>query len=149
MQIKCSNCEYPYAIKYGVCPNCNWDDGGGNSVRLFEEYQKRWGESKNYIKSESKTKKKIENETEHNRQYVLSTPISAEITEQRNKWSTCLLFCWFLGVFGVHRFYTGHTVLGVIQLLTFGCCGIWTFIDFIIIVSGNFKDAQGNPIKNV
>jgi TM2 domain-containing membrane protein YozV len=83
------------------------------------------------------------------RQYVLSTTISAEITEQRNKWITCLLFCWFLGVFGVHRFYTGHTVLGVIQLLTFGCCGIWTFIDFIIIVSGNFKDAQGNPIKNV
>ena len=83
------------------------------------------------------------------RQTVQSTPIIAEITEQRNKWITCLLLCWFLGVFGVHRFYTGHTALGVVQLLTLGGCGIWTIIDFIIIVSGNFKDAEGNPIKNV
>ena len=83
------------------------------------------------------------------RQNVQTTPISAEIVEQRNKWITCLLLCWFLGVLGVHRFYTGHTALGVFQLLTFGGCGIWTLIDFIIIASGNFKDAQGNPIKNV
>jgi TM2 domain-containing membrane protein YozV len=83
------------------------------------------------------------------RQTMQSTLIISEITEQRNKWITCLLLCWFLGAFGVHRFYTGHTVLGVIQLLTLGGCGIWTIIDFIIIVSGNFKDAEGNPIKNV
>jgi TM2 domain-containing membrane protein YozV len=68
---------------------------------------------------------------------------------QRNKWITCLLLCWFLGILGVHRFYTGHTGIGVLQLLTLGGCGIWTLIDFIVIVSGNFKDAQGNPIKNV
>jgi hypothetical protein len=83
------------------------------------------------------------------RQQLLATPLSAEIVEQRNKWITCLLLCWFLGVLGVHRFYTGHTALGVLQLLTLGGCGIWALIDFIIIVSGNFKDAQGNPIKNV
>ena len=83
------------------------------------------------------------------RQSIQSTPINSEITEQRNKWIVCLLLCWFLGVFGAHRFYTGHTALGVVQLLTFGGCGIWVLIDFIIIVSGNFKDAQGNPIKNV
>jgi len=83
------------------------------------------------------------------RQQLLATPLSAEIVEQRNKWITCLLLCWFLGVLGIHRFYTGHTALGVLQLLTLGGCGIWALIDFIIIVSGNFKDAQGNPIKNV
>ncbi|NBW59816.1 MAG: TM2 domain-containing protein [Crocinitomicaceae bacterium] len=83
------------------------------------------------------------------RQQLIATPLSAEIVEQRNKWITCLLLCWFLGVLGVHRFYTGHTALGVLQVLTLGGCGIWALIDFIIIVSGNFKDAQGNPIKNV
>jgi len=71
-----------------------------------------------------------------------------EATSKENKWLTCLLLCWFLGIFGVHRFYTGHTGIGVVQLLTLGGCGIWTLIDFIIIVTGNFKDAQGNPIKN-
>jgi len=71
--------------------------------------------------------------------------------EQKNnepKWITTLLLCWFLGIFGIHRFYTGHTVIGVIQLLTLGGCGIWTLIDFIIIIAGNYKDAKGNLIKN-
>ena len=54
----------------------------------------------------------------------------------------------FLGVFGVHRFYTGHTALGVFQLLTLGGCGIWTLIDFIMIATGNFKDSDGNLIRN-
>lgn len=75
--------------------------------------------------------------------------ISSEVSEQRNRWITCLLLCWFLGVFGAHRFYTGHTGIAVIQLLTLGGCGIWALVDFIIIIMGNFKDAQGNPIKNV
>lgn len=75
--------------------------------------------------------------------------IPSDVSEQRNRWLTCLLLCFFLGIFGVHRFYTGHTGLGVFQLLTFGGCGIWTLVDFIIIATGNFKDAQGNPIKKV
>ncbi len=66
-----------------------------------------------------------------------------------NRWLTCLLLCWFVGVFGVHRFYTGHTGIGVAQLLTLGGCGIWTLVDLITIIMGNFKDAQGNVIKNV
>lgn len=65
-----------------------------------------------------------------------------------DRWLITLLLCWFLGFFGIHRFYTGHTVIGIIQLLTVGGCGIWTLIDFIMIIIGNFKDAQGNPIKN-
>jgi hypothetical protein len=58
-------------------------------------------------------------------------------------WLTTLLLCFFLGFLGVHRFYTGHTAIGVVQLLTLGACGIWTLVDFIIIIVGNFRDAQG------
>ncbi|GAB1416252.1 TM2 domain-containing protein [Paludibacter sp.] len=65
-----------------------------------------------------------------------------------NKWLITLLLCWFLGVFGIHRFYTGHTVIGVVQLLTLGGCGIWALVDFIMIIVGSYKDADGNPIKN-
>lgn len=61
-------------------------------------------------------------------------------------WLTTLLLCFFLGAFGVHRFYTGHTAIGVVQLLTLGGCGIWALIDFIIIIMGNFKDAKGNKL---
>jgi len=74
--------------------------------------------------------------------------LSTEEKEDQNKWLITLLLCWFLGVLGVHRFYTGHTMIGVLQLITLGGCGIWTIIDLIIIVMGNYKDADGNPIKN-
>ncbi|MGB3344154.1 MAG: TM2 domain-containing protein [Aequorivita sp.] len=80
------------------------------------------------------------------RQAVIN--VNSENRSGENKWLTTLLLCWFLGVFGIHRFYTGHTVIGVLQLLTLGGCGIWTLIDFIIIIAGNYKDAEGNPIRN-
>ena len=61
-------------------------------------------------------------------------------------WLTTLLLCWFVGVFGVHRFYTGHTGTAVVQLLTFGGCGIWVLIDFILICTRKFTDAKGNQL---
>ena len=56
------------------------------------------------------------------------------------------LFAWFLGAFGVHRFYIGNIPIGVAQLLTLGGCGIWTYIDFILICFNKFKDGQGRHL---
>ena len=61
-------------------------------------------------------------------------------------WLTTLLLCIFLGALGVHRFYTGHTAIGVVQLLTLGGCGIWALIDLIMIATGSFKDKAGNVL---
>jgi TM2 domain-containing membrane protein YozV len=57
-----------------------------------------------------------------------------------------LLLCLFLGVVGVHRFYTGHTAIGLVQLLTLGGCGIWTLIDLMRILTDKFTDANGRPL---
>lgn len=54
----------------------------------------------------------------------------------------------FLGVFGIHRFYVGKIGSGIVQLLTFGCLGIWTLIGFIMILVGSFKDSNGNVVYN-
>lgn len=59
---------------------------------------------------------------------------------------TTLLISWFLGVLGVDRFYLGYTGLGIGKLLTFGGCGIWALIDFILIAMRNVPDAQGRPL---
>jgi TM2 domain-containing membrane protein YozV len=59
-----------------------------------------------------------------------------------------ILLCFFLGGLGVHRFYAGKIGTGILMLLTFGGFGIWTIVDFIMIVTGNFKDADGLPVKS-
>ena len=50
---------------------------------------------------------------------------------------TAFLLCWFLGIFGAHRFYLGHTGIAIAQLLTLGGLGIWSFIDLIRIATGS------------
>ncbi len=68
------------------------------------------------------------------------------VQSQQKDWLTTLLLCLFLGWLGVHRFYTGHTVIGVIQLLTLGGCGIWVLVDFIMILTNNYRDSNGFPL---
>jgi len=58
-----------------------------------------------------------------------------------------LLLCFFLGVFGVHRFYVGKIGTGLLMLFTFGGFGIWSLIDFIMIAVGSFTDKDGLLIK--
>ena len=45
-------------------------------------------------------------------------------------WLTCLV-----GVCGIHRFYLGRYVTGVIWLLTFGLLGIGQIVDLFLINS--------------
>jgi TM2 domain-containing membrane protein YozV len=61
-------------------------------------------------------------------------------------WLTTLLLCIFVGFLGVHRFYTGHIAIGVVQLLTFGGCGIWWIVDLIMIATGTYTDSNGFPL---
>lgn len=57
------------------------------------------------------------------------------------------LLCFFLGEFGIHRFYAGKVGTGLLWLFTLGFLGIGAFIDWIIILCGGFKDKKGNVIK--
>lgn len=58
-----------------------------------------------------------------------------------------LLLCVFLGCFGVHRFYVGKVMTGVLCLLTLGGLGFWVIYDLILIACGRFTDKQGQWIE--
>lgn len=68
--------------------------------------------------------------------------------KSEKNWIVALLLCIFLGALGVHRFYVGKVGTGILQLVTFGGCGIWVFIDFIMILVGSFTDKDGNELKH-
>ena len=68
--------------------------------------------------------------------------------KSEKNWLTTLLLSIFLGSLGVHRFYAGKIGTGILMLLTLGGCGIWYWIDLIMIIMGKFTDKEGNMIVN-
>lgn len=55
-----------------------------------------------------------------------------------------LILCIFGGLIGLHQFYVGKIVLGIIYLLTGGLFSIGWIVDIIRILSGSFKDSNGS-----
>ena len=58
-----------------------------------------------------------------------------------------LLLAIFLGIFGIHRFYAGKYISGVVYLFTYGVFYCGWILDIILIITGKFKDKNGLPIK--
>jgi len=56
------------------------------------------------------------------------------------------LLCFFLGGLGVHRFYVGKIGTGILMIFTLGGLGIWLIIDFVMILTGSFKDKEGKDV---
>ena len=51
--------------------------------------------------------------------------------------TTCLIISILGGALGIDRFYLGDTGLGVAKLITCGGLGIWTIIDFFLIMGAS------------
>ena len=64
-----------------------------------------------------------------------------------------LLLCFFLGVFGAHRFYVGKNGSAIamlilsITIIGLFISGIWSLVDFIMIICGKFTDRNGKKLS--
>ena len=78
---------------------------------------------------------------------IFEIPIKQTIQEGESPFDKsqvgAAVFCFFLGFIGIHRFYLGYPVIGFLQIITLGGCGLWALIDFIRIVLGDLQPANG------
>ena len=137
--ITCQECGKEVSDKATSCPSCGAPIGNTNANTKF---CKHCGES---IDKECiicpKCGKQVEELNNNNDKNIVinnSAVANATVTapvslRAKNKWVSVLL-CFFLGVFGIHKFYEGKIGMGILYLLTMGLFGVGVFIDFIVLL---------------
>ena len=76
----------------------------------------------------------------------VTTSTNQPIQDEPKEWLVTLLLSFFLGLLGIHRFYLGYTLIGIIQLLTFGGFLIWVIADLIRLTIVSLKDSENNDL---
>lgn len=56
------------------------------------------------------------------------------------------LLCLLGGLIGIHRFYTGYRIIGLLYFFTGAFYGIGWLIDLALIWHGEYKDADGEYV---
>ena len=60
----------------------------------------------------------------------------------------CLIISLFAGSLGIDRFFIGDTGLGIAKLITCGGFGIWTIVDWFLIM-GAARDKNMQKLQMV
>ena len=139
---QCPRCGASVAFGAGFCNNCgtqlNWPTQPPQhqpppqhqQTPYYQQQHQQPGQPPQY-----------QQQTGYGQQYA------ASIVSPKSRLAATLL-AWFLGVFGVHRFYIGKIGTGLAMLFTLGGLGIWAFIDFIMAAAGSLRDGDDLPVKN-
>ncbi|MDE6539225.1 MAG: TM2 domain-containing protein [Ruminococcus sp.] len=66
-----------------------------------------------------------------------------DVSPKNKTLAMILCIVGFFGCGGLHRFYTGHILSGILWICTGGLGGIGTVIDLLLLLSNSFKDKNG------
>ncbi len=75
------------------------------------------------------------------------SPHTALVVYSDKSRATGILLSYFLGWFGVDRFYLGQVGFGLLKLFTAGGFGIWWIIDLVLMALGQLKDNEGRTLR--
>jgi len=156
-EIFCPSCGANIKKEAELCPKCGVPK---NKWRVNEEvFCTSCGEK---IKREAEICPKC-----GVRQIIGSTFVNPTVVNSSTaKWGIAGCLAFFLGNIGAHRFYCKKTGLGILSIaillfgvifsnfsdtevfgyLIIGGMTIWSLIDFFLILTGKYKDKQGNII---
>ena len=66
---------------------------------------------------------------------------------KKRRVAALLLLLGIFGIHGLHRFYVGKSVMGLLMLVTFGGLFIWALVDLVAMLRGRFTDCYGVPLS--
>ncbi|MCS5533646.1 MAG: TM2 domain-containing protein [Candidatus Poseidoniaceae archaeon] len=70
----------------------------------------------------------------------------AQQMNSEKEWLVTLLLAILIP--GIDRMYAGSIGLGILKFITFGGMGLWWLVDIVKLVTGSYKDGDGNPIAS-
>jgi len=130
--MKCENCGADINAKF--CPYCGHEIPNNPSITIINNYYQA-------PSAPSSQPSVIESQPE-----VVYRDVVIDNASTCNKWVDFCL-CFFLGYFGIHKFYEGKIKMGIIYLFTCGLFCIGVIVDLIMILCNSAKDNKGRIIR--
>jgi restriction system protein len=138
----CSNCGSSIEDDYEFCPSC-----GAKVIREADENYSNYQCNSETQSTGTKLCWRCGQTMSSDALYCLNcgalfhnghgTTERVENSQQAGRWINkwiAFFLCLFLGYFGIHRYYEGKVVTGIIYTLTFGLCGLGWLFDLVLIL---------------
>lgn len=142
-----------------VRANSAWSDqSSGSASQMFQDETLNSSEEVHALREvdDSDVHSNYTAEEQFGKKKTRTKEISVFVKQQRNTTNksaseptvgtsqlVALILVIVVGVLGIHRFYLGYYGIGILMILTLGCCGILALIDLIRIVIGDLKPKYG------